>query len=276
MSSGAQDRRSIAAIAVGDRVRKDMGDLAGLAASIEKVGLLHPVVITRDNVLVAGERRMRACSSLGMTDIPVHVVDVDDLLSAERDENRVRKDFTPSEAVSIARVIEAKLKEASAARRSAAAQRRWAREKGREVKAGESPGFTPDHHATSAAAVVGMGRKRYEQIKEVVEAAESESEKFGDIVETMDATGNVRAAHNELRRRRDNAPARHPSEYRKRHPRPNEQIENALIQLSAVCAGLSEIDVSKLDPSEHARRSQELKKASQLINSYARKMTNEA
>jgi hypothetical protein len=69
----------------------------------------------------------------------------------------------------------------------------------------------PDHHATSAAEVVGMGRQRYEQAKEVVEAVEHESEKFGDIVEAMDSTGNVSATHTELRRRRDNRPAlRHP------------------------------------------------------------------
>lgn len=93
-------------IIVGDRVRKDMGDLATLAASIKQHGLLHPVVVKRDRTLVAGHRRIEAVRHLGWREIPVTVIDVEDLLSAERDENTERKDFTPTEAVAIGKLIE--------------------------------------------------------------------------------------------------------------------------------------------------------------------------
>ena len=47
----------ISSIQIGNRVRKDMGDLQALADSIAEVGLLHPVVVNTRNELVAGERR---------------------------------------------------------------------------------------------------------------------------------------------------------------------------------------------------------------------------
>lgn len=123
----------IAQIHIGERARKDMGDLNALAASIREQGLLHPPAVTSNGLLIAGHRRIEACTSLGMTSIPVRIIDVTDLLSAERDENQVRKDFTPSEAVAVARAIEVQLKAASKARRSAGAKARWARAKGQTV-----------------------------------------------------------------------------------------------------------------------------------------------
>ena len=57
------------------RSRKDMGDIDSLAASIQDVGLLHPVVVTPENVLIAGERRLLAVKQLGWTTVPVTVVD---------------------------------------------------------------------------------------------------------------------------------------------------------------------------------------------------------
>lgn len=185
----------IETIRIGERVRKDMGDLAALAASIQQHGLIHPPAIASDGTLIAGHRRILACQQLGMTEIDVRVIDVADLLTAERDENQVRKDFTPSEAVAVARAIEAQLKEASKARRSAGAKARWARQRGEKVNLDESSNFTSA--AISAAEAVGMCRQRYEKAKEVIEAAEQEAEKFGDIVEVMDAAEElVRTLHN--------------------------------------------------------------------------------
>jgi hypothetical protein len=43
---------------------------ASLARSIEQHGLLHPVVIPRDGVLIAGERRFESHKLLGRTDNP--------------------------------------------------------------------------------------------------------------------------------------------------------------------------------------------------------------
>lgn len=53
-----------------ERQRRDLGDLQDLADSISRIGLLNPIIITHENVLVAGERRLAACTALGWTHIP--------------------------------------------------------------------------------------------------------------------------------------------------------------------------------------------------------------
>jgi ParB family chromosome partitioning protein len=68
----------IGRIRVGERHRKDLGDIAPLAASIAEVGLLHPIVIRPDGTLIAGERRLRAAELLGWTEIPVTIREVPD------------------------------------------------------------------------------------------------------------------------------------------------------------------------------------------------------
>jgi hypothetical protein len=53
--------RLLGEIKLGKRFRKDLGDIEGLARSIDERGaLLQPVVITPENKLIAGERRMAA------------------------------------------------------------------------------------------------------------------------------------------------------------------------------------------------------------------------
>jgi hypothetical protein len=48
-------------IIVGDRTRYDLGDIAGLATSIAKIGLLYPITIDENGRLLAGARRPAAC-----------------------------------------------------------------------------------------------------------------------------------------------------------------------------------------------------------------------
>jgi protein gp37/ParB-like chromosome segregation protein Spo0J len=95
------------AISVGERHRKQMGDLRGLADSIVEHGLLQPIGITKDRKLVFGERRLRACRDiLHWDEIPARVVNVESIVEGEYAENQVRKDFTPSERVAIGKAIE--------------------------------------------------------------------------------------------------------------------------------------------------------------------------
>src|SRR5262245_9566452 len=96
----------ISEIVVGTRHRRDMGDVDGLAASMKELGLLHPIVVRPDGVLVAGERRLRAAKLLGWTEIPVNIIDLEAVTRGEFAENAVRKDFTLSEAVAIKRALE--------------------------------------------------------------------------------------------------------------------------------------------------------------------------
>jgi ParB family chromosome partitioning protein len=69
---------NIADIKIGQRIRKDMGDVQSLAESIEDLGLLHPVLVTPDGLLLSGERRLRAAKLLGWTEIPVSLVEAKD------------------------------------------------------------------------------------------------------------------------------------------------------------------------------------------------------
>lgn len=59
----------------GARQRKTLTDVDVLAESINRLGLIHPPVITRDLVLVAGERRVMACRLLGWTHVPIQFED---------------------------------------------------------------------------------------------------------------------------------------------------------------------------------------------------------
>jgi ParB family transcriptional regulator, chromosome partitioning protein len=68
------ERLPIDTIVIGERIRKDMGDIAGLAESIEDIGLLQPIIVTPDGLLLCGERRLRACKLLGWTEIPVVII----------------------------------------------------------------------------------------------------------------------------------------------------------------------------------------------------------
>jgi ParB family chromosome partitioning protein len=66
--------RAIADIRIGERIRKDMGDIASLAESIEDLGLINPITVTPDGLLLSGERRLRAAKQLGWKRIPVVIV----------------------------------------------------------------------------------------------------------------------------------------------------------------------------------------------------------
>ena len=92
-------------IRVEDRFRKNLGDLTPLIDSIRALGLLHPVLVNAKCRLIAGERRLEACKRLGWKTIPARIVNLEEL-RAEHDENMVRQDFLPSEAVSIKRALE--------------------------------------------------------------------------------------------------------------------------------------------------------------------------
>lgn len=96
---------NISEITIGNRHRKDMGEIAGLARSIEEIGLLQPIGITPDYRLVFGERRLRAYEMLGRTSIPARIVDVASIAKGEIAETIMRKAFTPSELVAVVQTL---------------------------------------------------------------------------------------------------------------------------------------------------------------------------
>lgn len=91
-------------IIIKDRIRKDFGDIQELADDIKANGLINPPVVNKDYVLLAGERRVRACKLLGWNQIEVRVMDTNGEehdLEVEISENEVRKDFSKEEREAI-------------------------------------------------------------------------------------------------------------------------------------------------------------------------------
>lgn len=88
-------------INIGSRIREDMGDIAGLAESIQARGLLHPIIIDEKGNLIAGHRRLQAHMLLGREEIETRTMA--DLSENEKrlielEENTKRKALTEFEA----------------------------------------------------------------------------------------------------------------------------------------------------------------------------------
>ena len=134
------------------------------------------------NVLIAGERRLKACQALGWIAIPVTVVDVE-IVRGELAENMVRKDFTPTEEVEIYRTLEAHL----------------ATPVGRpKENGGNFPQLDRGKTRDKVAAFVGKSGRTLEKQVAIVEAAEAEPEKYGRFAAFMDRTGRVNGAFKQL------------------------------------------------------------------------------
>jgi ParB-like chromosome segregation protein Spo0J len=143
-----------------------MGDLELLATSIATEGLLQPIGVTEENVLVFGERRLLAVRDvLRERTIVARVVHVSSILSGEYAENEIRKEFTPSERVEIGTALEAQLGE----------------RRGRDNRE-YIPELQGRRTTELAAEKAGFGnRKTYEQAKKVVDRGAPE------LVDAMDA-----------------------------------------------------------------------------------------
>jgi len=199
----------IESIRVDGRYRKDMGNIGALAESIAgPAGLINPVTVTAAGRLVAGERRLAACRSLGWSTVPAIVVDgLDDAVArlvAERDENTERKEMTVSERVALAKALE----EIEASR---IAERQHAdRVRAGKIRQGIEPPHVPDgtrgeRAAEIAGRAVDLAPTTYFKARKVVEAAE-DPELPADLkavaeaaMQDMDATGNIAGNYEKVR-----------------------------------------------------------------------------
>jgi ParB family chromosome partitioning protein len=57
------------------RQRRKLSKIPEMANSINRIGLINPLVVTREFLLVAGERRLEACRSLGWTHVACQYID---------------------------------------------------------------------------------------------------------------------------------------------------------------------------------------------------------
>jgi N6-adenosine-specific RNA methylase IME4/ParB-like chromosome segregation protein Spo0J len=171
-------------IIIGNRHRRDKGDVTGLARSIDEIGLLHPIVVRSDHTLIAGERRLSACRELGWTEVPVTVISLEEIVRGELAENVERKNFLPSEIDAIRRAVEP-------IERAAAKGRQGARndlvESFHEVGAGKT--------RDKIGAFAGVSGRTVAKIAEVIDAAKAEPKKYGKLADEMDRTGRVDGVH---------------------------------------------------------------------------------
>ena len=163
---------TVESIRVGRRHRTELGDIDELAASIERDGLLQPITVTPDGVLVCGARRLAAIKRLGEKKVNVWVrsglSDRLGQLLAEQDDNQLHKPLTPIEAAGLYREIKQLMAE-DAARRKAATQFRDGHEPGKHGPADSAgppaPGQLGDARAQAARMVTGSSSyTRLEQI----------------------------------------------------------------------------------------------------------------
>ena len=154
----------ISEITIGDRARVSTGWMDDLQRSIEQVGVLQPIGVTPDKELIFGYRRLMACKAIGMEDIPARILDInpDDpahVLRMEQAENNIRKDFTASERVEIARRIEEALVGRNGVRRDL----------GKCL-----PTSTEGKSTDIAAKSVGWSGETYRKAKKVIESGDEE------------------------------------------------------------------------------------------------------
>ncbi|MGN6035898.1 ParB N-terminal domain-containing protein [Brevibacterium casei] len=204
--------RTVDSIIVGTRHRTDLGDLAALAASIEREGLLQPLTVTLDGVLVCGARRLAAIKLLGWKTVNVWVRSgisgrLGHLL-AEQDDNLLHKDLTPVEAAALYRELKALLAE-DAARNEAATRFSAERQPGTDGVANlATPSISPvgDSRRQAAAMIPGgAGHTTLEKIDYIRRIAEDPTtppelreQALGEL-EQIDAGGSVHPAYERIR-----------------------------------------------------------------------------
>lgn len=158
--------RSIDSIRIGARHRTDLGDIDALAASIKRQGLLQPITVTPDGILVCGARRLAALRQLGVRKLNVWVRSgISDRLTqllAEQDDNALHKSLSPTEAASLYREVKMLLAEDARHRQEAS---RFGSEQGNRSSDGAATVAAPvtllDGYARAQAALLVTGRRSY-------------------------------------------------------------------------------------------------------------------
>jgi ParB family chromosome partitioning protein len=95
-------------IIVKKRIRHDMGDISGLADSMKRYGQINPIMITKNNILIAGGRRLEAAKYLGWKTINVVVADVNEKITRleyEIEENIQRRELSGEEIAQATREL---------------------------------------------------------------------------------------------------------------------------------------------------------------------------
>lgn len=228
---------AIEAIRIDGRHRRDLGDIAALAESIENSSQLQPVVLGPGNRLIAGERRIAALRMLGRTTVYAvfreNLADAAAALRAERDENVCRKDMTPAELASLGSALEEIERPKAAAR-----QAHGSTAPGRNASVPETPTDESDTGTTAAkvAEALGVSETTYKRIRDVHRAAsdpelpEPERVRAQEALSKMDTTGKVKPAYDEWKSGAEITPAQ-PARATGRRKALPDAIDAAVVEL---------------------------------------------
>jgi N6-adenosine-specific RNA methylase IME4 len=179
----------ISDIKIGNRFRKDLGNVELLAKSIQEIGLLHPVVVNENKELIAGQRRIQAFKGLGINEIPTTLINLQDITKGEFHENNNRKSFTMSEDVAIYEAIEkTRLPYNKAGTR------------GKLPRKNHEEGRT----AELVSKYTGKSEKQIRKERDIVEATRKNPEQFNHILEKIDSgQTSINYAHKMVKRAED-------------------------------------------------------------------------
>ena len=100
-------------VTVKSPIRKENGDVTTLAASIGKLGVLSPIIVDRNNVLISGARRLHACRAAGIDTIPAVRLDIEHnsmaALDIQSDENLCRQPLSSEELEALIQLKKARM-----------------------------------------------------------------------------------------------------------------------------------------------------------------------
>ena len=186
-------RIEIESIKVAARIRNQTTKIEELAADIQKNGLINPItVMTVDGgyQLLAGLRRLRAAQTLGWTEIEATVAapkDAEAALFIEHSENEQREQFTFSEKMDYAKLIE-EIERAKAQERMLAGKR------------GDNPvdhgpqGSSGGRSREAVGAKIGLSGRQYDRAAYIAEHAPRE------VIDELDrGERTIRSTYDKLR-----------------------------------------------------------------------------
>lgn len=274
-------RLPVGAIKIEMRYRTSFGNIGELAESIRVLGLLHPVVVTPDHVLVSGHRRLEAVKLLDYPDVPVRVVQTVDsavlMLQAERDENTCRKDMTGTELFALGKELK-RLERPRAAERQAAPTR--ARNlgdpsshlpvrTGEAESAGQPLDSLPGRQRTDTAVAAGLGMSetQWQRLQTVGNAAIEGDPVAVEALASIDAGElTITGAFEKVKAKAKKPPAQLPgSGNRRKHLAQIEAIVTGLTGYAAAFDGVDALDAS-VTAEEAARLKDDLSKQIRALN----------
>lgn len=205
--------RAVDSLWAGRRHREDYGDLNPLVDSIRRDGLLQPITITPDGMLICGARRLAAIRLLGWKTVNVWVRSgistTLGLLLAEQDDNLLHKPLTRTEEATLYAELKALLVDDAAGRQEASrftSKQQNPRSHGGATVAPPAP--TSIGKTREQAALMVTGRNSYtslERINDLQRLADDPAQpkevqqRAREELDQIDAGGSITGARHRIR-----------------------------------------------------------------------------